>query len=276
MFGRKIYFLKKSLRKERMETKIIFEDQNLLVLDKPAGMVVNRSDTTKGETTLQDFVEKHLNLPTPAVKVFDPNFKSLDYKDQAKLDFVGRAGIVHRLDKETSGIILVAKTYDSFVNLQSQFKERRIQKTYLALTHGEIIPGKGEINVAVGRLPWNRKRFGVLSGGREAVTEYKVLNIKYLVSGKDKEPLSLVELYPKSGRTHQIRVHLQYIKHPIFADSLYAGRKTSRRDRQLLSRVFLHASKISFSHPGTNEIMNFESPLPEDLQRFLLSLSFSK
>jgi 23S rRNA pseudouridine1911/1915/1917 synthase len=255
-----------------MEVKIIFEDEELLVLNKPAGMVVNRSDTTRGETTLQDFVEEYLKLPKAALKTFDPNFKSLDYKEQAKLDFVSRAGIVHRLDKETSGIILVAKTHDAFVNLQSQFKERKVQKTYLALAHGKIEPETGTIDVEVGRLPWNRKRFGVLSGGRGSVTMYKVLSIKYLVSGKDKEPLSLVELSPKTGRTHQIRVHLQYIKHPIFADPLYAGRKTSKQDRKLLPRVFLHASKISFFHPKTNEMLNFNSPLSEDLNRFLSSL----
>lgn len=255
-----------------MEAKIIFEDQELLVLDKPAGMVVNRSDTTKGEETIADFVEKHLNLPIPTLKPFDPNFKNQDYKAQAEADFVSRSGIVHRLDKETSGILLVTKTLEAFINLQAQFKGRKVQKTYVALAHGKIEPEIGEINVAVGRLPWNRKRFGVLSGGRESVTQYEVLSVKYLVSGKDKEPMSLVELSPKTGRTHQIRVHLQYIKHPIFADPLYAGRKTSRNDRKLLPRVFLHASKISFFHPKTNEMLTFESSLPQDLNKFLDSL----
>ncbi|KKQ41013.1 MAG: Pseudouridine synthase, partial [Candidatus Levybacteria bacterium GW2011_GWB1_37_8] len=182
-----------------------------------------------------------------------------------------------------------------FINLQAQFKERKVQKTYLALAHGKIEPETGEINVAVGRLPWNRKRFGVLSGGRESVTQYKVLSVfSFQLSAngqsvssssvladrkpanrnlktENREPiteyLSLVELYPKSGRTHQIRVHLQYIHHPIFADPLYAGRKTSRQDRKLLPRVFLHA------YPRINQILNIESPLPEELQKFLSSLS---
>jgi 23S rRNA pseudouridine1911/1915/1917 synthase len=256
-----------------MEVKIIFEDSDLLVLDKPAGMVVNRSDTTKGVETVSDFVEKHLSLPTPPIKTFDPNFKNLDYKAQAESDFVTRSGIVHRLDKETSGILLVAKTFPAFFNLQSQFKERKVQKTYIALAHGKIKPEIGIIDVEVGRLPWNRKRFGVLSGGRGSVTEYKVLSIKYLVSEKVREPLTLVELNPKTGRTHQIRVHLQYIKHPIFADPLYAGRKTSRKDRELLPRVFLHASRISFFYPGTNKVLNFESQLPKDLAAFISGLS---
>ena len=238
-----------------MEPKVIFEDQDLLVLDKPAGMIVNRSDTTKGEKTVQDFVEE---------KILISQYPSIS-------DFKSRAGIVHRLDKETSGILLVAKTLEAFVNLQAQFKERKVQKTYIALAHGKIEPEEGEINVAVGRLPWNRKRFGVLSGGRESVTRYKILRYYDTKILSDKI-LTLVELYPKSGRTHQIRVHLQYIHHPIFSDSLYAGRKTSRNDRKLLPRVFLHASKISFFHPGSGGSVSFESALPADLKNFLSSL----
>ncbi len=256
-----------------MKPKIIFEDDQLLVLDKPAGMIVNNADTTKDFVTVQDWVEEYLKIPKPKLQI--PNksqIQNIDYEERAKLDFVNRAGIAHRLDKETSGIILAAKNPEAFLNLQAQFKERKVQKTYIALTHGKIEPGEGEINVAVGRLPWNRKRFGVLSGGRESITKYKVLSIKYYVFGKSREPLSLVELSPKTGRTHQIRVHLQYIKHPIFSDVLYAGRKTSRQNRQLLPRVFLHASKISFFHPRTNELLSFKSPLPEDLSRFLDSL----
>jgi 23S rRNA pseudouridine1911/1915/1917 synthase len=254
-----------------MEPKIIFEDKELLVLDKPAGMIVNRSDTARKGATLQDWVEKHLKLKSlPLEKI---NKIGINYEEQAKLDFVSRAGIVHRLDKETSGIILVAKTFQAFINLQAQFRERKVKKTYIALAHGEIEPKVGEINVAVGRLPWNRKRFGVLAEGRESVTEYKVLDVKYLMSKKTKESLSLVELNPKTGRTHQIRVHLQYIKHPIFADPLYAGRKTGRNDRKLLPRVFLHAAKISFFHPVTNELLAFESVLPGDLMDLITKLN---
>lgn len=254
-----------------MEPKIIFEDKDLLVLDKPAGMIVNRADTTKEVQTLQDWVENYLKIPNSKSQI--PNklqIQNNNYEEQSKLNFINRAGIVHRLDKETSGIILIAKTLEAFINLQSQFKERKVQKTYLALTHGKIEPAEGEINVSVGRLPWNRKRFGVLAGGRESTTLYRVItNYKLLITN---ENLTLVELSPKTGRTHQIRVHLQYIKHPIFSDPLYAGRKTSRNDRKLLPRVFLHASKISFIHPKTNEIINFESPLPEDLKTFISTL----
>jgi 23S rRNA pseudouridine1911/1915/1917 synthase len=259
-----------------MEPKVIFEDEDLLVLDKPAGWIVNRSDTTKGEETIQDFVEEYLKIRSPKPEARNkseaPNDQNGFEFRNSDFEFTNRAGIVHRLDKETSGILLVAKNVQAFTNLQAQFKERKVQKTYVALAHGKIEPETGEINVAVGRLPWNRKRFGVLSGGRESITLYKVLSIKYYVSGTNKEPLSLVELYPKSGRTHQIRVHLQYIHHPIFSDPLYAGRKTSRQNRKILGRIFLHASKISFTHPQNNKPLSFESPLPEDLTKFLSSL----
>lgn len=259
-----------------MNPKIIFEDQDLLVLDKPSGVIVNRSDTTRGEKTVQDFVEKYLKILNPKSQI--PNKSQItNINDQNASTFVSpeevfknRAGIVHRLDKETSGILLVAKTPEAFINLQTQFKERKVRKTYIALAHGKIEPTEGEINVAVGRLPWNRKRFGVLSGGRESVTKYKTINNLQLTINA--ESLTLLELYPETGRTHQIRVHLQYIKHPIFSDPLYAGRKTSRNDRKLLSRVFLHASKISFFHPTTNTLISFESPLPEDLKTFLSNL----
>ncbi|MEK7450872.1 MAG: RluA family pseudouridine synthase [Patescibacteria group bacterium] len=263
-----------------MDVKIIFEDDQILVLDKPAGMIVNRSDTTKGETTLQDWVDDKFNVTGPAAHhlagAHSANkplraSKVSDSRHPSEDDFVFRSGIVHRLDKETSGIILAAKTIPAFINLQTQFKERKVQKTYIALAHGKIETEKGEINVAVGRLPWNRKRFGVLAGGRESVTMYKV--IKNLQLTINHEQLTLVELYPKSGRTHQIRVHLQYIHHPIFSDPLYAGRKTSRNDRKLLPRVFLHAAKISFFHPVNGELLSFETPLPDELADFINHLS---
>lgn len=117
------------------------------------------------------------------------------------------------------------------------------------MAHGLLEPSEGEINVPIGRLPWNRTHFGVIAGGRESVTNYKVLEIKYLDLGRKGEQLSLVEIYPKTGRTHQIRVHLKHLNHPIFSDPLYAGRKTMNQDRKLLSRMFLHAAKIQFYHP---------------------------
>lgn len=238
--------------------KIIYEDDDILVLDKPSGITVNKADTTKGELTVQDFLEER----------FKTNNAWLTADKQS--DFFQRAGFVHRIDKETSGILLVAKNPESFTNLQTQFQQRKVEKVYVALAHGDVLSSEGEIAVPVGRLPWNRKRFGVLAGGKEATTKYKVISSLQLpISKKQTEKLTLLELNPKTGRTHQIRVHLKYFNHPIFGDSLYAGRKTSRDDRQFLPRVFLHAQKIIFYHPKTGERMEFISPLPYELQNFL-------
>lgn len=290
---------------------VIFEDGSLLVLDKPAGMTVNRSDTTTTEETLQDWTEgkyaehfarlphtagdarpatsKNIGTPRSLSESLSqgsnsnnasPAFSSSadgqtrrtqldeDYEEANREAFYKRGGIVHRLDKETSGIILVAKTEDSFIELLRQFREREVEKTYTALVHGKMTPVEGEISVPVGRLPWNRKRFGIVAGGRDATTEYKVLNYYNMKN----EPLTLLNLKPKTGRTHQIRVHLKYLNKPIFADELYGGRKVSREDRKLLSRQFLHASSISFNHPSTGERLFFESPLPSELSEVLSKL----
>jgi 23S rRNA pseudouridine1911/1915/1917 synthase len=232
---------------------VIYEDEDIMVLNKPSGVIVNKADTTKNEFTVQDWLEER----------FKDKFVS-----EEEHDFYQRAGIVHRIDKETSGILLVAKNKESFENLQAQFKDRKVKKAYVALAHGRIEPIEGEISVPVGRLPWNRTRFGVLAGGKEAVTTYKI-SAYYKSPVKDKEELTLLELYPKTGRTHQIRVHLKYINHPIFGDELYAGRKTARDDRKILPRFFLHAKKISFFHPKTGERVGFESQLPQELQTVL-------
>jgi len=232
------------------DIKVIFEDQDFIVLDKPSGITVNRADTTKDELTVQDYLEEKFK-----------NNKEWLLADKES-DFYTRAGFVHRIDKETSGILIVGKNPTSFENLQAQFKERKVNKTYLALAHGHVESTDGEIVVPVGRLPWNRKRFGVLAGGKEANTYYKVVKTF-------EKPFTLLELNPKTGRTHQIRVHLKYFNHPIFGDELYAGRKTSRDDRKILERVFLHAQKINFFHPKTGERVEFESPLPYELQNVL-------
>lgn len=271
--------------------QIIYQDDYYFVLNKPSGITVNRADTTRGELTLQDWVEENIQKIQNTQNAQRSGFSDSQIVRQSdsqsflsvpnseyniEEEFRSRGGIVHRLDKETSGIILVAKTPESFAALKKQFMQHEVEKTYIALSHGKIEPLEGEINVPVGRLEFNRKRFGVVAGGREAKTLYKVLAIKYLVSKKHKEPLSLVELYPRTGRTHQIRVHLKHINHPIFGDHLYAGRKISRDDRKLLPRVFLHASKISFAHPGTGERVNFEAKLPEELNSLITQLQINK
>lgn len=234
-----------------MDIKILYEDQDILVVDKPAGIIVNRADTVKN-VTVQDWAEKH---------IFSVNYFN---EEDKKSDFYIRGGIVHRLDKETSGVMVLAKNEYSFKELQRQFRERIVEKKYIALVHGKLVPPVGEISVPVGRLPWNRTHFGVVPGGRESVTYYKVLN--YLKNQNFSiEYLSFVELTPKTGRTHQIRVHLKYLGHPIFSDFLYAGRKTARRDRKMLPRVFLHAQKLKIRQPSNGLELDFYSDLPNEL-----------
>ncbi len=240
-----------------MELPILFEDDELLVINKPPGIVVNRAESVKGET-VQDWAEEKLQI--------NKSDKSTNEEDK---DFYDRAGIVHRIDKETSGILLIAKSPESFRELQRQFKERIVKKTYLAIVHGNLVPPEGEIRAPVGRLPWNRERFGIVPEGKEAVTKYKrVKSLQLRVKNKNEE-FSLVELYPESGRTHQIRVHLKYINHPIVADFLYAGRKTARDDRTWAPRVMLHAWKISFGHPKTQALVAIDSPIPDDMKRII-------
>ncbi len=241
-----------------MKIPVIYEDDDFMVVNKPAGITVNKSETTVNQDTVQEWAEEKLEI------------KNQKSNEEEAHDFYKRGGIVHRLDKETSGILLIAKNPQVFENLQKQFKERFVKKVYLSLAHGKIVPEEGEINVPVGRLPWSRKQFGILPGGRESKTLYKV--IEYFENPRTKEILSLVELYPHSGRTHQIRVHLKYINHPVFSDFLYAGRKTSKKDRKVLPRVFLHAAKIMINHPIKGESMSFESPLTDELKSFISSM----
>ncbi len=253
-----------------MTPKIIFEDNDLWVLDKPAGLVVDKSSTQK-EDTLEDW-------------------------SASQGSTLERGGIVHRLDKDTSGVILVAKTEAALENLQAQFKERRTKKEYLALVHG-FIEGPGKVEGNIGRNPVRREKFTVLDEGKEAVTEYSpvknlqftIYNLKNESSGatlqsifndlnkiqRDKlertnyNQFTLLKCYPLTGRTHQIRVHLKYINHPIVADEVYAGRKIVRLDHRWCPRQFLHAAKIGFYHPGNGKWMEVESELPEDLNKAL-------
>lgn len=228
-----------------MEPKIIFEDDCLFVIDKPAGWIVNEATTTKNQPVLQTWLRQH-------------NYALAD-------DPESRHGIVHRLDKETSGVMIVAKDKDAFERLQAEFKNREVEKTYIALVHGKITPEEGEVSAPVGRLPWRRDRFGVVAGGRNSQTFYKV---KEFFPGNNGGH-TLVEFFPKTGRTHQIRIHCKYIGHAIVADEFYAGRKTARNDRKWCPRLFLHAASIKFIHPVSGQPVEFSSPIPEDLSGVL-------
>jgi 23S rRNA pseudouridine1911/1915/1917 synthase len=232
----------------------IYQDKDVIVLNKPPGMVVNRAESVKGET-VQDFIEK---------RFLDFHFRFTD----TDTEFIGRAGIVHRIDKETSGILLVAKNPEAFYELQRQFKERLIKKTYVALVHG-VVPEHGEIRAPVGRLPWNKEHFGIVPGGKDSVTKFIRKGLIEKEIGGKRETISYVEVYPETGRTHQIRVHFKYLGHPLLGDYLYAGRKQSRDDRNESMRVMLHAKGIVFTHPASKESLAFEAPIPDDMMSII-------
>jgi len=261
--------------------KIIFEDPDLLVVDKPCGLVVNRSQTIR-EETLQDWAEEYLGLQQPPADKQQPSA------------FFDRSGIVHRLDRETSGLLLVAKNQKVFENLQAQFRQRKVKKEYLGLVHGDFEDDQGEIIGAIVRLP-QRGKFAVFDGrkrvftdlpqAREARTDWAVikrLTLKEEIFGEIVKPFgkklkkffseegrvySYLRLSPLTGRTHQIRVHLKSIHHPVVGDRLYSGRRFGKFDPLFCPRMFLHASKIAFSHPKTKKTVEFSSPLPFDLQK---------
>ena len=253
-----------------IDLPILFEDDYLLVINKPPGIVVNRAESVQGDT-VQDWAESYLSFPQrqeSKEKSASGSFAS-EAGVSTEEDFYNRAGIVHRIDKETSGCLLIAKNLPVFIELQRQFKERIIKKTYLAFAHGAVVPPEGEIRAPVGRLPWNRERFGIVPGGKESVTRYSVKKTWKIHEGKQHEDISLVELYPETGRTHQIRVHLKYINHPIIGDWQYAGRKTSRSDRLWAPRVMLHAYRIVLVHPVSHQELAIEAPIPDDMSRII-------
>jgi 23S rRNA pseudouridine1911/1915/1917 synthase len=169
-----------------------------------------------------------------------------------------RPGIVHRLDKDTSGLIIVAKNSQAQINLINQFKIRSVSKMYLTLVKGHLTPEQGIIEAPIGRDPADRKRMAVVTAGRPARSEYKV--VKYL------KGYTLLEVKPETGRTHQIRVHLSAIGYPVVGDGVYGVKVT------FLKRQFLHAYRLSFNLPATGERVEFKSELPEDLEEALKSL----
>ena len=242
---------------EPIPLEIVFEDADLLVIDKPAGMVVHPA-AGNWHGTLVNAVLHHC-------------------PDLEGVGGAHRPGIVHRLDKDTSGLILVAKNDTAHRALQAQFKARTVHKTYLALVHGWLRQACGEINAPIGRDPRYRQRMAVvsLSQGRAAVTQYEVRQYLEQVMGNSRgagasdSRYTLVACHPLTGRTHQIRVHLAHIHHPIIGDALYGG---GRRASLACPRQFLHAERIRFRLPATGQEIEFVAPLPADLQALLAEL----
>lgn len=236
-----------------MEIPIIFENNDILVLNKPAGVMVH-ADGKTNQQTVADWLVQHY-----------PEQRSVGEAWHAKLpreDFP-RAGIAHRLDKDTSGCLLVAKNQASFEYLKQQFKDRSIHKQYHALVYGHVKEDEGVIEQPIGRSAkdfrmWSAQR-GARGRMREALTEYRVIK-RFESHG---ELFTLLALFPRTGRTHQIRVHLKYINHPIVADTLYAGKRVSQSHNFGLKRQALHARALRFCDQEGKEI-SVEAPYPQD------------
>ena len=217
---------------EAIPLDVLFEDADLIVINKPAGLVVHPGAGHKAGTLVNALLHHSADL------------SGIGGKE--------RPGIVHRLDKETSGCLVAAKNDQTHRGLSTQFAERTVEKVYLALVVGRLRKAGGRIEAAIGRHPKDRQRMSVQSTrGRAATTEYRVVRAA--------ERATLVECRLHSGRTHQIRVHLHHLGHPVLGDTIYGAKHAKDFPRQML-----HAWKLGFRHPRTNELMRFEAPIPAD------------
>ncbi|MBT4511119.1 MAG: RluA family pseudouridine synthase [Chloroflexi bacterium] len=220
---------------ENIPLNIVYEDNDIIVIDKPAGLTVHPA-VGNWTGTLVNAVLAHC-------------------PDLAGIKGSLRPGIVHRLDKDTSGLMVVAKNDTAQLSLSTQIKNREITKGYLAMVTGHLTPQEGAIEGPVGRHPKDRKKMAIVTTGRKARTVYKVQ--EYVVD------CTLLEISPETGRTHQIRVHLSSIGYPVVGDVIYGGKS------KLITRQFLHAYRLGFRLPSNGEYVEFESVLPDDLSRAL-------
>lgn len=237
---------------EDIPIEIVHEDDDLVVVNKPAGMVVHPAAGVASGTLA--------------------NALAFHFQKLSRGSGEARPGIVHRLDKDTSGLLVVAKTESAHDDLANQFRAREIFKSYVALVHGQLKTDRGEIDQPIARDPRHRTRMAVVRGGRPALSLYRVRQ------RFDRFTLLNVEL--KTGRTHQIRVHLAWLKHPVVCDETYGGgRDKTVGDPVLRSRIaklgrqFLHAEQLGFRHPRTHEFKKFTSALPDVLSEFLDELT---
>lgn len=248
------------------EINKIYEDTYIIVLDKPYGMVVNRSKTSP-DNTVQDYIEnkfdfmKHFDVSLVTQKNATLNEGDPEFLDDLEIEeFVTRSGILHRLDKDTSGVLLVAKDPYTFKKIKLQFKSRIVQKGYTAIVLGTVKDEKIEIDAPIKRNPSSPLKFAVVSDGKPALT----LIEKVKEFEKDGEKFTVLNVSPKTGRTHQIRVHLSAINHPIVGDPIYLTKFNYENTINIFPRLMLHSSSLSFEHPYLNKIVTFESPLPSE------------
>lgn len=271
-----------------MSFPILYQDQSCVVIDKPEGVTVNRSQTMK-EETVQDWWWRELGreaLVEPPVATIDSSPEEI---------FESRGGIVHRLDKDTSGALLLAKTPAALVELLRQFREREVEKTYVCLVHGKFEIKEDVIRLRLARSRKQRTQFTADIEGREAETKYRVveeysaLSEAWLASLTERwqgrspgywrtqlrrayQGFSLVECQPKTGRTHQLRVHLKSLGHTIVGDPIYLGARRLEFDQLWAGRLGLHARVLSFVSPETGKRVVVESPLPESFTQILRKL----
>jgi 23S rRNA pseudouridine1911/1915/1917 synthase len=240
-----------SFAPEPIPIEIVYEDETVVVVNKPAGLVVHPAAGIHSGTLANALAYHFQQLPDGGAGV--------------------RPGIVHRLDRDTSGLLVVAKTEAALENLSDQFRDRTVFKSYVALVHGRVQTDSGRIDQPLARDPANRTRMAVVRGGRSALSLYRV-RLRF-------DRFTLLDVELKTGRTHQIRVHLAWLKHPVVGDETYgAGRDNTIQDPQLRARVrnlgrhFLHAEKLAFSHPTTKKRVEFTSALPPELSGLLAEI----
>ncbi len=250
---------------EDIPLDIVYEDEYLAVINKPAGMVVHPGIGVQSGT-LANAIAFRFEIDSDLVE--KPTEVGTQSETQNSTQNSGRVGIVHRLDKDTSGLIVVAKTSEMHEALSAQFRKRQVFKSYVALVHGQTEQNRGKIDAPIGRNKHNRLRMNVASYGRSAVSLWSVR--------KRYDKFTLLDIEIKTGRTHQIRVHTAYINHPVVGDEIYnEGRDNTVADTNVrnainsMPRFFLHAEKLSFTHPKTIEKMEFKQPLPAELNEFL-------
>ena len=240
-----------SFEPQNIPLDIVHEDESLIVVNKPAGLVVHPAAGIQSGTLANALAFHFQNLPASAGSI--------------------RPGVVHRLDRDTSGLLVVTKTEDALENLSDQFRDRTVFKSYIALVHGRVDDSSGRIDQPLARDPSNRTRMAVVRGGRSALTLYKVR--------KHYQRFTLLDVELKTGRTHQIRVHLTWLRHPVVGDETYGGgRDNNIQDARLrsmvrnLGRHFLHAERLAITHPKTGSRLEFHAPLPNDLSNLLTQL----